>query len=116
MKFRVRASKEAYITLSSDIKATNPVAEICIGCNDNQNSSLFTSESSTIITNTTNVLSPIKYSRFWVRVKNNIISIGHGIDYAPFLAWQASEQIAVKYIAFRTRAGDGSWIVESDLQ
>lgn len=114
MKFQVRASKKAYITLSSDIKATNPVAEVCIGCNDNQNSLLSTPASNTIITNTMSILNPFKYNRFWVRVKHNIISIGHGVDRAPFLAWQASKQIDIKYISFRTPAVNGSWIVESD--
>lgn len=114
IEFKVRASENAYIILSSGLSAISPVAEICVGYN-NQQSLLYHNETEynkiEIVTNTPNILSAEKYNSFWIRFKNNIILFGREMERDPLLAWQ-SETDAIRYIGFHTGPGKGSWILD----
>lgn len=109
----MRAAKEVYIVLANELTAIQPLAELCIGCNDNQVSILYQNETESkkfqITANTPNILSPAKYNGFWIRLANEILLVGRQNERDPLLAWHQTDALPINYLGFQTHTGEGLW-------
>lgn len=113
VKFRVKALRNAYLMLTTELTDQEPIIEVCLGCIDNHRSMWFHGEvipnSTIVVANTTNIISHRVYKDFWIDFKNNIIAIGQDNEFYPFLVWQRTEKLNINYIGVHTGRGFGLW-------
>ncbi|XP_055300716.1 uncharacterized protein LOC129567635 [Sitodiplosis mosellana] len=114
-QFRVRAPNDAHLALTGEPNETHPIAEVFIGGWQNSKSVIRYNQTKPEVAeaNTPQILSPNEFRGFWIRVIDNVITVGREGEAAPFLSWHNPQPFLVNYVGVCTGWGaSGSWIID----
>ncbi|KAL1131351.1 hypothetical protein AAG570_010969, partial [Ranatra chinensis] len=105
-KFSIKARSDAHILLSPypAPNSSDAVYEIVLGAGKNTFSDIrrLRRASTRATTPTRNLLSDKIMQPFWVKINNGLISVGKDDSEIPFLSWQDTNPLDIRYISFCT--------------
>lgn len=113
LNFYVRAGKNAILALTSKLCDSNSVIEIFIGEENNKKSTIRKNNEVKTEAATPDVLESTEYRGFWIKFKNNNVTVGRRGELTHFISWQDPDTFTVNYVGFRTLDSSGSWKIES---
>lgn len=117
--FRIRASNDAHLALSSIEGETDPMLEVFIGGWKNTKSVIRKNRSKPDVaeSDTPDILSASEYKEFWIRWTDNVITVGRQGEAASFLSYDNSaDAFPIRFVGLCTGWGaTGSWIVEAPV-
>jgi len=114
LRFKVRASNDAHIALTTSAAECDPMYEIFIGGWSNQQSIIRKNRTKPDRAEvpTPNILNGGEFRTFWIRWDNKTISCGCENNPQPFMTWTDIEHVPIRYVGVCTGWGaSGSWII-----
>lgn len=118
IKFMVRARSDAHVLLSPSPSPedSEPVYEIVLGAGRNSFSDIRRRRRAATRASamTKDILSPTDLRGFWIRINNQgLIQVGTDGDDVPFMYWQDTEPLPIRYFSFCTWSGVvGKWLYD----
>ncbi|KAL6957083.1 hypothetical protein U1Q18_046105 [Sarracenia purpurea var. burkii] len=105
LNFRVKAYSNAHILFSSTNSPHEgmPVYEIVLGVDHNKNCCIRRQQSGEAVTHVeyANMVSGDEWRSFWLRVSSKgLIEIGHQANDLPFMMWQDTNPLNIRYFSF----------------
>ncbi|KAF2904887.1 hypothetical protein ILUMI_01289, partial [Ignelater luminosus] len=114
LRFKVRASNDAHVALTTCAAESDPMYEIFIGGWGNEKSVIRKNRTKPDVAEvpTPGILNGGEFRTFWVRWDNNTISAGCENNPQAFISWTDSEYLPISYVGVCTGWGaTGSWII-----
>lgn len=118
VQFRVRATNDAHLALSSEPNETHPMIEVFIGGWQNSKSVIRYNQSKPEVAeaDTPNILSPQELRGFWIRVTDGIVTVGREGEAAAFLSWHNPRPFHINYVGVCTGWGaSGTWVIDGNV-
>ncbi|KAL6437001.1 hypothetical protein ACFW04_004965 [Cataglyphis niger] len=115
IQFRVKASNDAHIALTTGPQEGDPMYEVFIGGWSNSKSVIRRNRTKPEVAEveTPDILSGDEYRGFWIRWNDGILTVGKEGDSAPFLSYADPEPFGIGYFGVCTGWGaTGEWLIE----
>jgi len=114
--FKVRASNDAHVALTSGPAEADPMYEVFIGGWKNSKSVIRKNRTKPDVAeiDTPDILNDGEFRGFWIRWMENTITVGKEGEVAALLTYEDSETIPITHVGVCTGWGAaGSWIIEA---
>lgn len=102
--FRVRASNDAHIALTSSEAESDPMLEVFIGGWSNSKSVIRRNRTKPEVAEeaTPSILDAGEFRGFWIRWTDNVVTVGREGEAAAFLSYNMSESFPINFVGVCT--------------
>lgn len=118
VNFKVRASNDAHLALTSGPEESDPMLEVFIGGWKNSKSVIRKNRTKPDVSevDTPDILNGGEFRGFWVKWQDDVITVGMEGAAAAFLSYEnTAEPFPINYVGVCTGWGaTGSWIIEQN--
>ncbi|XP_070492546.1 uncharacterized protein [Chironomus tepperi] len=117
--FRVKATNDAHIALSSADAEVDPMLEVFIGGWKNTKSVIRKNRTKPDVfeADTPEILNGDEFRGFWIRWDGNVITVGKEGEGAPFMTYENTDSFPINFVGTCTGWGaTGSWIIEAPTE
>ncbi|XP_055542605.1 C3 and PZP-like alpha-2-macroglobulin domain-containing protein 8 [Wyeomyia smithii] len=117
VNFRVRASNDAHLALTSGPVESNPMLEVFIGGWKNTKSVIRKNRAKPDVSEAyiPGILSVGEYRGFWIKWNDDVITVGMEGASAAFLSYKNPEPFPINFVGVCTSYGSsGSWIIQQN--
>lgn len=115
IQFRVKASNDAHVALTSQPHEGEPMYEVFIGGWSNSKSVIRKNRTKPDVAEveTPDILSGDEFRGFWIRWNDGTLTVGKEGEHDAFLSFTDSEQFGIGYFGVCTGWGaSGEWLIE----
>ncbi|XP_076637383.1 uncharacterized protein LOC143349763 isoform X4 [Colletes latitarsis] len=115
LQFRVKASNDAHVALTTGPQESQPMYEVFIGGWGNSKSVIRKNKSKPDVAeaDTPGILSNDEFRGFWIRWNDDALSVGKEGEASAFLTYTDSEPLTVNHFGLCTGWGaSGEWLIE----
>ncbi|KAG5870298.1 hypothetical protein JTB14_018095 [Gonioctena quinquepunctata] len=115
-QFKVKATNDATIALTTKPEKSNPMYEIIIGGWGNTSSAIRKNKTKpdVVVVETKDILDDKEFRGFWIIWQNKHILVGKENEVKSFLSWTDVEVVDIQYVGVCTAYGaTGSWSLQT---
>ncbi|XP_042864612.1 uncharacterized protein LOC122248571 isoform X2 [Penaeus japonicus] len=110
IRFQVKAAHDAHIALTSGEEETDPMLEVFIGGWEGAASAIrFKKADDLTKVDTPDILSEEEYREFWIAFDHDVVRVGKGGEWEPFMSATVPEPFDITHYGYSTGWGAVGW-------